>query len=193
MARETHQLLQDMGLKRHFRVDVCSGISHQFSPGTYQHGLPVYSKQLNTCFTDKARQVGRPDLIVVDTRAKTVELMVEFETNTNPKNLLGNFFCVFLGEEYKPKNEPIVYRFDVSRTTHYLLACVRSRSATPNEQAAVEKGRMVAEWLEKTSVLLAGTAAVSNISRAHALAGDDWQTMKLEFGRQVRSECPHLF
>jgi hypothetical protein len=193
MALETYELLRDMGLKPHFRVDICSGISGQFSPGTYEHGLPVYSRQLKTCFTDKARQVGRPDLIVVDKIAKTVELMVEFETNTNPKNLLGNYFCVFLAEEYKPKNEPTVYKFNARRTTHFLLACVRSRSPTPNEQAALEKGRMVANWLEKTSVLLAGNAEISSISKAHASASDDWQAMKIAFGLQVRSACAHLF
>jgi hypothetical protein len=193
MARETHDLLRQMALRPHFRVDICSGVASHFPSGTCKHQLPLYSKQTKTCFTDKARQVARPDLIVVDTRAKTVELTVEFETDTNPKNLLGNYFCVFLAEEYKPKNDPTVYRLDITRTTHCLLACLCSRGATPNEQAAIEKGKMVVDWLEKTSAHLAGNAQVCNIRKAHALASDDWQAMKTAFGHQVKSACPHLF
>lgn len=193
MARETHDLLKHIGLQPQFRIDVCSGVAQRFPSGTYTHQLPLYSKRTTTCVTDKARQVARPDLMVVDTTAKTVELIVEFETDTNPKNLLGNYFCVFLAEEYKPKNDPTVYRFDVARTTHFLLACVDSRRRTPNEQAAIEKGHMVAEWLQKAGVPLAGNAQVCSVRTACALAGDDWHEMKRAFEQQVRTACCHLF
>jgi hypothetical protein len=193
MARETHDLLAIMGLKPYYRADVCSGIAGHFPGGTYDHNLPLYSKQIQTCFTDKARQIARPDLIVVDTKNKTVEVIVEFEIDTNPKNLIGNYFCVLLADEYKPKGDPNVYRLDVTRTAHFLLACLDPRGATPNEQAAVEKGKVVAEWLDRASRHLVGNVDLCKILVARAFADDDWQSMKEVLRQQLTSICPHLF
>jgi hypothetical protein len=193
MARDIHDLLKAMGLKPHFRADICSGIAGHFPAGTYDHNLPVYAKQIDSCSTQKARQIARPDLIVVDTVQKIVEATFEFELDTNPKNLVANYFYVFLAQEYKAKADPSLYKFDVTRTSHFLLACLNSRSATPNEQAALEKGVMVAKWLNKVGASLAGNADLCNIRIAHALAGDDWQAMKQAFARALKLTCPHLF
>jgi hypothetical protein len=193
MALETNELLTVMGLKPHFRVDVCSGIAGCFPAGTYDHNLPLYAKQIQTCFTDKARQIARPDLIVVDTKNETVEVMFEFEIDTNPKNLVANYFSVFPAEEYKPKGDPTVYRLDVTRTAHFLLACLDPRGATPNEQAALEKGRVVAEWLDRASIPLVGNSDLCKIRSARAIAGDNWQSMKGILRQQLKSICPDLF
>jgi hypothetical protein len=192
MALETHELFTVMGLKPEFRVDVCSGIGH-FPAGTYDHHLPLYAKQVSTCFTDKARQIACPDLIVVHKKDKIVEVTIEFEVDTNPKNLVGNYFYVFPAEEYKPKEDSAVYRFDVTRTTHFLLACLDPREATPNDQAAVEKGKIVADWLNMASIHLLSDVDLCNIRGAHAFAGDNWPSMKEILRRQLASTCPHLF
>jgi hypothetical protein len=194
MARDTHDLLIRLGLKQpRYRIDVCSGVCQLFPPGTYKHGLPLYSPIEEECRTDKARQLARADFLVVDTIDKIVDLVVEFETDTNPKNLVGNFFSAFMTSEYKPRNESVVYTLDVRRTGHVLLACLHSRGATPNEQTALQKGVLVSRWLTNVGACLTGNVSVCKINAALALAGDDWPRMQSEFGRWVQSQCPHLF
>jgi hypothetical protein len=193
MARDTHDLLVAMGLKQKFRVDVCSGIASQFPANTYEHALPVYAKQIDACFTDKARQIARVDLAVVDTDEGTVDLTLEFETDTNPKNLIGNYFSVFMADEYKSKAGLGEYKFDVTRTAHILLACLNPRKDCPIQQAALEKGTMVAAWLESVSVILAEKADLGKIRTAHAIAGDDWGKMKRTLTSLLNSTCPDLF
>jgi len=193
MAPDTHALLNYLGLKPRFRIDICSGIGRGVPGTAYKNMLPLYVKSRPSCKTNMARQVARPDFIVVDTQAKIVDLIIEFELDTNPKNLIGNYFSVFLAEVYKPKNEDVIYKLDSNRTAHFLLTCLDHRGASPFEQAAIEKGKVVAEWLENASNLLAGTERFSNIKKAHALAGDDWQQILARFTSLVQGTCPQLF
>lgn len=194
MAKDTHDLLVGLGLKQPpYRMDVCSGVCKLFPPGTYKHGLPLYAPIEEECGTDKARQLARPDFLVVDTARKLVELMVEFETDTNPKNLVGNFFSAFCTFEYKPKHEPgSVYNLDVHRTVHVLLACLDPRRPSPNDQAAVQKGVLVSRWLTNAGAQLAGNVQVCEINAALALAGDNWERMRTEFAEWVQARCSHL-
>jgi hypothetical protein len=67
------------------------------------------------------------------------------------------------------------------------------RGTTPNEQAALEKGVMVAEWLDKVGTHLARNADLCNIRTAHTLAGDNWQVMKQAFAQALKLTCSHLF
>jgi hypothetical protein len=194
MARDTNDLLIRLGLKQpRYRIDICSGVCKLFPPGVYTHRLPLHSPIEEDCTTDSARSLVWCDFLVVDTVERTVELMVEFETNTNAKNLAGNFFAAFMTFEYKSKKENVVYSLDVRRTVHAVLACLEPRGASPDEQAAVQKGVLVSQWLTKVGTHLAGNVLVCEINAALALAGDDWSHMQTEFSQWVQAQCPQLF
>ncbi|MBV9658174.1 MAG: hypothetical protein JO295_08695 [Verrucomicrobia bacterium] len=193
MATDILTLLKELGIKNGHRIDICCGIGREIPGASYKNMLPLYLKSRPSCKTNQARQIARPDLIVIDTQLKVVDLIIEFEYDTNPKNLIGNYFSVFMAEEYKPRNEKATYNLDASRTTHFLLTCLNKRGIKPKEQAAIEKGKAVAEWLELASGLLTGMAQFSKIKKAHALAGDDWQQMKTYFAKLVKEACPQMF
>lgn len=194
MAYETEQRLRRMGLRPQYQIYICSKNAGRFPPGMHRHGLPLYCKEAPGCMTDAARQVGRPDLLVVDTiTPHRVELIVEFEIDTNPKNIMGNYFSFFPAVEFKPEDSSTVHPLDVMRTVHFLLACLEPRNGTPKQQAAVEKGQMLADWLDHVSVLIAGNVHFCNIFKAHAIAGDVWADIVADFEHRVQRDCPHLF
>lgn len=119
--------------------------------------------------------------------------LVEFRL-IPPREPAGpNFEPHVAAVEFKPQDSADVYPLDVARTVHFLLACLDPRGATLNEQAAVEKGKMLVEWLDSTSVLIAGNIHFCSIFKAHALAGDDWGAMLTDFEQRARRDCPNLF
>ena len=95
-----------------------------------------------------------------------VELTVEFETDTNPKNLVGNFSWPFPGTERTSKQDRRVYRFDSKRTLHVLPACLNPRSPSQNALAAVQKGRAVAKLLNTVEEALGGAPELRDVARA---------------------------
>jgi hypothetical protein len=194
MAKDVHDLLLRHGLKTsRYRIDVCSGINLLFPPGAHMHGLPFYAPIEDTEWV-KHRDLGWCDLVVVDTADERVELMVEFETNTNPKDLAGNFFYPFMAFEYKSTSDNELYTLDVSRTVHALLACLEEkRGPSPNQQTPVQKGIQVARWLSAAGAMLAGNVLISEIKSAFALAGDDWTQIMSEFESRIAVLSPHLF
>jgi hypothetical protein len=193
MAWDAAEALKAAGLRPEFRVDVWSGVANGFPVGAHKHGLPLYVASTLDCSTDKARQVARPDLIIVDTKEGVVEVTVEFETDTNPKNLLANFFAPFLAVAYTSRKDGRTYRLDPNRTLHILLACLSPRGASQNAQAAVQKGRVVANWLNGVGDVLAVMPQRRNVARARAFAGDDWPAMNRLFLEEVRRSCSLLF
>ena len=133
MVKDIYDLLIPIGFARpRYRIYVDSKIADSFPPGTFEHGLPLYLDEIHGLPNDRSRQVAQPDLIVVDTDERMVELIAEFETDLNPKNLAANFLTVFMSAEFKPEEEFVRYTLDVRRS--------RSARCWPEHAGRVEAG-----------------------------------------------------
>jgi hypothetical protein len=122
----------------------------------------------------RARQFACPDMIIVHTVTSTVVVIIEFETDTGPKNLTGNFFAPFPTYEYRDPNSRQVFYMDRNLTTHVLIACVDRPGQTLRDQAAVQKGQLLAAWLEQAMQPLLADPTLGSLRAAIPLIGDDW-------------------
>jgi len=119
-----------------------------------------------------------PDMLVIDTADMVVEFIIEFELDTNPKNLIGNAYAPMLATTYRDPRDKRVYRLDPSRTKVVLLACLaRARVETGRDLAAVQKGYFVASWIEAVAQVMLRAVQPRTVQTVYALAHDDWELM----------------
>lgn len=192
MAKDIHDLLtQQHGLNpERFRIYVCNQINHPIVVATgnaeSKRMLPLYVPKTKECPTDQSRQVGRCDMVVVDMKEKRVWLTVEFEGETEPKELVANYFYIFMASVFKPE-EGVVYKLKKDYSTHILIACLdRQRLDTPNEQAKVQQYRMLANAFQQMGSLLLNQYPGCSVKEAVVLSGDDWQAVKNKFSEFVK-------
>jgi hypothetical protein len=128
--------------------------------------------------SDTSREMACPDMLVIDTADKVVEFIIEFELDTNPKNLIGNAFAPMLARTYRDPRDKRVYRLDPARTKVVLLACVeRARADMGRDLAPVQKGYHVASRIEEAAKVLLQGVQPRTVQTIYALAHDDWELM----------------
>ena len=111
-----------------------------------------------------AREIINVDAVVLDTNyPKTVEMILEYEYGTNPKDMIGNFLAPFSVDlhEVKYKSDKEVYKLDPNRTFVLLIICLqRKRGDSNREQAPLEKGKIMRSWLLKIKDILISHSSI---------------------------------
>ncbi len=116
---------------------------------TKKQELILYSKEgLNRT----VNQITDPDILVLnDEKPETVELILEIELTTRPKDIIGNFIAPFLTCKYISafsNDKNIIYYLDPKKTLMFHLVCYKNkRLNTPKQQAPLQKGKLVRNWL----------------------------------------------
>lgn len=111
-----------------------------------------------------AREIVNADAIVLNKETKTVEAILEYEVNTNPKNIAGNFLAPFIADQYESSFEEDsgeIYRFDSTK----LLVIVwlsDERDDTPRGRAPLEKGEIVTKSLAKIKKQICKTSQIQD-------------------------------
>ena len=182
MARDTVDRLHSIGLPESWKVKVDSRIAAAVLDRTNTHQLPLYSDLDAESSSALSRQMARVDLIVLDTEARSVEMLVEFELDTNPKNLIGNALWPMFCSNYRDRSDMQSYQLNPQRTDVYVLACLkRQRNTTPRDSAAVIKGRSLKEGIESLAKDLSTHNNDRKVRSIHVFAHDNWEYMLREF------------
>lgn len=107
-----------------------------------------------------SRNLANPDALVLNTETKKIEMILEYELDTNPKNLTANFITPFITDRYESNfsdDSGIIYELDDDITFLYLIVCLKKqRSITPREQAPLEKGELVRKKLLNLKEIIKG-------------------------------------
>ena len=122
--------------------------------GIERHRLQLYVEEDSS---KTAREIINADGLVINQRDLIVEAIIEYETNTNPKNMVGNFITPFLVDYYESNfsNDVNKYKLDPNRTIILLIIWFPKKHAhTPSGQAVIQKGKIVSDNLFKTKELL---------------------------------------
>ena len=127
-----------------------------------------------------AREIINVDAVVLDTNyPKTVEMILEYEYGTNPKDMIGNFLAPFSVDlhEVKYKSDKEVYKLDPNRTFVLLIICLqRKRGDSNREQAPLEKGKIMRSWLLKIKDILISHSSIK-IKDGEIIIDDELNTV----------------
>lgn len=127
-----------------------------------------------------AREIINVDAVVLDTNyPKTVEMILEYEYGTNPKDMIGNFLAPFSVDlhEAKYKSDKEVYKLDPNRTFVLLIICLqRKRGDSNREQAPLEKGKIMRSWLLKIKDILISHSSIK-IKDGEIIIDDELNTV----------------
>ena len=89
--------------------------------------------------------------MVLDKESGKVKLLLEYEQDTNPKNLIGNFLAPFMANSYRSnysKDKNDYYALDKGITCFLLIVCLqRPRGKSNRELAPIQKGEIVRKKL----------------------------------------------
>lgn len=100
--------------------------------------------------TPTAREIADVDALVLDKEGRKVKLLIEYEQDTNPKNLIGNFLAPFMADCYVSNynHDKSRYTLDKETTSIILIVCLqRSRGESNREQASIQKGEIIRKKL----------------------------------------------
>ena len=114
-----------------------------------------------------AREIADVNALVLDKESGKVKLLIEYEQDTNPKNLIGNFLAPFMADCYisNYNHDKSRYTLDKKSTCIILIVCLkRSRGESNREQAPIQKGEIIRKKLLGVRDRLVGSS--------HILTGD---------------------
>lgn len=97
-----------------------------------------------------AREIADVDALVLDKVSGKVKLLIEYEQDTNPKNLIGNFLAPFMADYYIANYDSDKKRYALGKETTCILLIVclkRPRGKNNREQAPIQKGKIIRERL----------------------------------------------
>lgn len=111
------------------------------------HRLALYVDEGQTL---SSREIANVDALVLNKESAKVELLIEYEQNTNPKNLIGNFLAPFMADCYISKHSHDKKKYALSKDTTciILIVCLkRPRGKSNREQAPIQKGIVKDYWV----------------------------------------------
>ena len=119
-----------------------------------ERGLERHRLQLcvnNNNFPKKVRDIDNPDALILNKKDKIVEVILEYEVNTNPKNIAGNFITPFLTDQYESNFTDDKNDIYVLSPKHSIILVIvwfpKKRDSTPRGQAPLNKGEIIAKSL----------------------------------------------
>lgn len=108
-----------------------------------KHELRLYANGISSL---TACNISNVDAIIIDRITKGVELIIEYECDTNPKNLLGNLFAPILADYYVDyyDKERGIYNLSNEYTHIIVISCLPiQREKGTRNQAPIEKGKIL--------------------------------------------------
>jgi len=138
-----------------------------------------------------AREMINVDAVVLDTNdPKTVEMILEYEYQTNPKDMIRNFLAPFAVDLYKANydNDKEEYKLDRNRTLVLLIICFPEKKGESNrERVPLEKGEIMRSWLLKIKDIL---ISHSSIKDGEIIIGDELNTVVELTKRRIKELRP---
>lgn len=135
-----------------------------------KHELQLYVDEAPSL---TAGEIADVDALVLDKKGGKVQLLLEYEQKTNPKDLIGNFLAPFMANSYRSnyrKDKNGYYALDKRITCFLLIVCLqRPRGKNNRDLAPIQKGDIVRKKL--LGVVGKGIES-SNILMADIIIGD---------------------
>jgi len=149
-----------------------------------KHRLPLY---VDEGPTPTARTIAYVDALVLDRESRKVKLLIEYEQDTNPKNLIGNFLAPFMADCYisnYSNDKNIIYALDKETTCILLIVCLqRTRGESNREQAPIQKGEIVRRQLLG---VMGRLIEYSNILTGDIIIGDTLDDVEAKTRKIIR-------
>lgn len=147
------------------------------------HRLALYVDEGPTL---SSREIANVDALILNRDSAEVELLIEYEQNTNPKNLIGNFLAPFMADCYISKHSHDRRRYPLSKDTTciILIVCLeRPRGESNREQAPIQKGMIIRERLLGVSERLVES---SNILKGDIIISDSLDDAEIKTRETIR-------
>lgn len=152
--------------------------------GFERHELHLY---VDEGPTPTAREIADVDALVLDKESRKVKLLIEYEQDTNPKNLIGNFLAPFMADCYisNYSDDKNRYALDKETTCILLIVCLqRTRGESNREQAPIQKGEIVRKKLLGVGDKLIES---SNILTGDIIIGDTLNDVEAKTRETIQS------
>ncbi len=145
--------------------------------GLERHRLQLFVKEGPS---KTAREITNVDALVINKEKKIVELILEYEVDTNPKNIAGNFIAPFIADQYESNfsQDKNIYLLSPEHTVVLVIACLpEKRLLNAQGQAPLQKGTIVRKSLMAMKKKIYSESKINN---GEIIVGDDLEQITEE-------------